>query len=355
MHNNRKFLAVCAVMAAAGMILTAAGIASGGTVNGIQLNKSGLHVYAPALVKESSKGRYLEKEEELEPFDSIEINMDYADIWLETSDNGKYGIFYHVAADVDLKYEVKDGRLTAVKKDPMNYVGMDFAWIGIGRNIADVDEEYITIRMPEDAQLSAADLKSESGNIVCKGISADQMKAVTSYGDARISSARIQELDADLESGVIMIEQAAGRKYNIKSSYGDVLLDDVNLSEDMEVKVESGDLRLQDVTLRDLNLKSSYGGIDAEHTAFRTMQLSMESGDSCFTDVLFDKCSIKAEYGDVSLELTDDVKDYGYKLNAEFGSITVGGEEMGDTFSTLDWEQERTIEIGCESGNIVIN
>lgn len=356
MFNKKKFWITCAVMAAAGIVLTTAGVASGGIVNGIQLNSRGLHVYSPDLAGGSGEVLYKEEGRRIEAFDSIEIDLCQADVCIETSDRGEYEISYQVFGDISTDFEcrVTDGRLVVAQKSRMNFMNIDFSWLVIGKTYADIEDSYVTVQVPAGKEISVIDVNTESGDLICTDILADRLDVSVEDGDVSLQSSQIQDISAVLDCGNMLADQTSGDRCSVKSEYGDIQMKDLNLAEDLEMSIECGKASFQNVAARDLNLKSSYGNAQADQIELRNMQLHMDTGDCSFADIEIEQCSIKTDYGDVQLSLRKDAADYGYRLKAEYGRITVGGEKMGDSYVTLDDGRQQMIQIECESGDIDI-
>ncbi len=349
--NRGRFLAVCAALAAAGLILTIAGIAMGGLVTGIQLNGDGFHVSAPLLYKKSSP--YIEKEEELEPFDSIEANVDYADIQIVYSGE-IYAASYFIENGTEFQCTVEDGKLTVGQKRSPTL----FTWFSFGNtNISSAKNYYITIYVPLDTKLKTVDIQTSSGNLECSGLQAEVLHAASDYGDVRLDSVQAQELEADVESGSLTLAQVDSSTCSIQNSYGNVTLEDVSINKNAAFTLESGDMQLQNVFVNNFALNSSYGNVTGETVQFQNVTAVMESGDCDIEDAsLLGHWDMKASYGDVKLKLASLLADYNYFLKTEYGEISMNGEDVGDTFHTLlqDTDKKKSIEIDSESGNIEI-
>ncbi len=356
MINKKKFWAACAAMAAAGIVLTIAGVALGGTVYGIQLNASGLHVYSPHTGQNHGENVYIEKGRQVEAFDSIELDLCQADVRIEASDSENYEIAYHLYGQADTEFEcsVSDGRLVLAQTDRINYLNMDFSWFMVGRTSADLDDGYVTVRIPFGQKLSLIHAKTERGGFICSGIEAGRLDVTSEYGDIDVRSSQIQETNAVLECGRMSMEQVSGDRCSIRNEYGDIQMKDLILTGDLEAYIDTGNAVFQNASLRDLKLHSDYGNVDARQTELDNMQIRMEAGDCEFVDAKIGQCSIKSEHGDVNISLTDDAAAYGYRLETEFGSIIVCGEKMGDSYSAFDDKGGRMLQIECETGDIAI-
>lgn len=358
MLKKRKFFIVCAVLAGIGLLLTGAGAVMGGFVNGIQIDAHGIHVYAPALAGQSGeRGMYEQEEERLEAFDRIEIDVEYADIRIERSDSDAYQLSYCLSGDSRVQQEVRDGKLTLKNGDYSSggYGYINVAWFLIGTGSAlGNQKETVVVRLPEAAELSDVVLVTDSGDVTCEHLQAERLQIEAEYGDISLTDVQAKELETDLDSGKLRMEQVRGDSCKVTDEYGDAEFYDLALTGEMKVEMESGDVKLRNAQMQTLLLSDCYGNVDGQQTALKDMQMSIESGDCIMKELSMDTCQIDASYGDVNLELAGAVKDYGYQLRTDYGTVSIAGETVGEAYVSLDKEQEKQIQISCESGNIKI-
>ena len=356
MRKKIKFLMICAVLTGTGFVLAAIGIAMGGIIRGIQINAQGIHVYAPSLDSKNGS-EYESAVETLEAFQRIEVDVEYADIRVQSSDSQEYTLSYQLSDAGSLQKEVKDGTLI-VKHGDFRSSGSGFpnlTWFFLGDNIhSDRVTESITIGLPEDAALSELSLNTDSGDVLCEKIQADSLKIHAEYGDVSLQDVEAGQTELALESGKLQMDQVQGEDCRIKGEYGDVTLKELALTKDLTVRLESGDLRFYETTMQGLNLNCDYGSIDGQQMEFTNAQMNLESGDCKLYDVLLEGCDINAEYGDVELQLRRDITDYAYNLQAEYGDIRFGGQKMGTSYVVLGKNAQELINIQCESGDIQI-
>lgn len=350
--DKRKFLLGCAALTIIGMILAVIGIKFGGMVTGVELNGSGFQVYAPSLRKTQQK----DQEKILEPFDSIEIAMDYADIRIEASDSDQAAISYYADEDMNFKYEIKDRKLTIRQEQPFAIFTNNISWFSFGSSLSGSSKNAATVvYIPQNKQLDSVEIKADSGNVMCRDFQTDHLKIKADYGDVDIQNIQAKALEAALDSGSVNLEQLEGEICGIKSDYGNLVMNGVSLTGDLKLVLESGDVKCQDVSARDFALDSSYGNFGGEKMAFRNVEANMESGDCKLLDVAFDNWTMEAEYGSVQLKPAKPLTEYRYDLKTEYGGITIAGEDMGDSYnSSLFQEKEKgkLIKIDCESGDI---
>lgn len=358
MRKNIKFLIGCAVLAGTGLILTAAGAAFGGMVNGIQLGTDGFHVSAAALQKEDGTDGYVTKQENLEAFDSIEIDAGYADINIKESDSGGYAVSYGSDAYMEVVCEVKNSRLVINQNhNHKTKVFNNLTWFSFGSfTVSGKHDFFIDVYVPRDVKLSEVIVKADSGSFSCSQLQADSIKLTAEYGDVHLTDIKAGDLEASLNTGDLLMEQVQGNSCKVKNEYGNITMYSVTLSGDMELDSDSGNIKWRDVAARDLAFESAYGQVNGKGVLFRNVNAVMNSGNCELENIAFDNWNMKSEYGNVELKLARPLTDYRYALETEFGKITLDGERMGASYHSVlqDKEKEKAVEINCDSGNIVI-
>lgn len=394
MRKRKLFLAGCAIMAGAGILIAAAGIAMGGAVRGISLDSDGFHINAAALQAGDGRSEYIKKQETMEEFDFIDIAIDYADINIEASDSGEYAVSYCIDADVDFICEVQDKKLV-VKEKHSPAMFHNISWFSFGYSANHyLDDFFVTIYVPQGKELADVTAKADTGNvtcrqieagsmniasdygdagmeevkaasielamntgsIVCRQIEAGSMKAATDYGNVKLLDMETGSMGIVMDSGSLMMQQIRGDNCAIKDDYGNITLENVTLSEDMEIKGNSGDIKCNNVSVRSLYLDSDYGKVNGEHLVCQNGEVKMNSGDFKLEDAAFDNWKMISDYGNVELGAAKPLENYRYNLTTEYGKVTLDGEKMGESYRSIlqDKDKENVIEIDCDSGDIEV-
>lgn len=357
MKNNKKFFIGCAIMTIAGVALSAVGIAAGGVVHGIRLGSQGLQVSAPALQDGSpEKSEYVEKEQSVDAFSSIEMELEYADIRVEASKTDEYRVVYFLPKKQEIECSVSNDKL--VLKEGYSHNGVFgfgdatfFSFGSFGDGALQKTPQAV-IYVPKDAQLANVDIKTESGNVVFQEIQAGNLTLAADYGDVKLENVQAGKIQMNLESGNLDMEQIQGKSCKVQNEYGDITINDAAFTGDVDVKLESGDISYENVRMRDLLLESSYGEVSGQQMKLRNLHAELESSTCSWNEMKLDQCEIESEYGDVSLVLSNPLKKYEYDLRAEYGEITIDGEEIGESYHSLEHDKQGKINIHCESGDI---
>lgn len=336
------------------------GIAMGGMIHGVTIDANGIRVYAP-LLQQSSKENQTKNQtpvkEALEAFESIEIDIPYADILVEQSDADQYSLEYSLSDSRNLRREVTDGKLVLKHEEDLSFGNHQnsIQWFVFGNTVTEnAQNDYVRVSLPKDVKCKDIVLNTESGDAACTNIQTDRLKMKADYGDASLLEVNARQIELELESGKLRMEQVQGESCTITDDYGDTMLYDVALEKDLNVHMESGNLRFRNITAHEMYVNSEYGDIDGEQMELADAQISLESGNCRLNDLLLETCDMRADYGDVALNLRKDPADYSYDLNAEYGNIKIAGEKMGESYHSFEKNPDCRIVIVCESGDIRI-
>lgn len=231
----------------------------------------------------------------------------------------------------------------------------DISFFSIGRDPHELKEApQVSVYVPKDAQLSEITVKTDSGNVECQDIYADLADITADYGAVRLENNRFNKLSAAQESGNLHLEQVQGADCKVKNAYGNITIKDAAFSGDLSMKLESGDISCQNVKMRDLLLENEYGKVSGQQMNLRNMKAELESGDCSMEEIKLEQCEINSAYGNVDLKLSNPLPEYECDLKAEYGEIRVDGENMGETYRSIEHGKSKRLEIRSESGDIEI-
>ena len=303
-----KAALICVLLGAALLII---GRTIGG-VPGFYIDRSGLHTADETLRSETIRGS-----DTLDPFNSIELDIKYADVELITSD--RFAIEYCTMAEYkEPDYEVKNGKLTFRESHSVSLfnVGLFYKSFGVS---TEETRYYVRIEIPKDTELTNVSLNIESGNLDISSLQADALNISNEYGDISLNQYKGGSLNIQMESGSLSLGALDTAQTKIYNEYGEVYVSDAK-----------GD----------------------------RLTIQMESSDCQIDRLQFSDTQIKNEYGNISLGLPGDLDNYGFDLRAEYGDIRVENEEHEydngfdeATYRTAG-DGKKKISVTCESGNI---
>lgn len=320
MKNGKKFIIICVILTGIGFLLTGIGSILGGRVTGIGLNQNGFLIYTPhgPYTDGSDFKEYEEKELSLEAFTSLTLNADYGDVTVMASDH--YGIAYGMPDYETLTYDIQDGALNVTEYDSrsMDSNGNIYLFnlnFGSFTDGSDYETPYLTIYVPENADLDKITVKNESGYIRLSDLQSNLLTVTCDYGDMKVNNISSNDININMESGYLEMDTVTSDTLSAYNDYGDIDMQQLSVSGDARIALESGNCNLKELSVDNLDISSSYGSVD--------------------------------------LYLNTPLSEYGYDLYTDYGSISLNEEDKNMQY-LLEKESSKLIKIRCESGDISI-
>lgn len=354
MRNTQKFALVCGCMIGIGITMTAAGYAMGGRVWGITVGNGGLKVNTPNGSAESAY-EYLEETRELEEFTDMDINVDFCDLIIEPSDH--FGVSYCVDNRYRFSAEVVDGCLTVTQQTGPVF-GMassgNLIFFGTG-NIIDfrTKDQYVKVYIPENAKLGSVKLVNGNGDVTGSGFTAENLEVNAEFGDGALEKISCSTAGIFMENGELDLSGFSGGKLTVQNSFGEAGLSGID-ADSIEIAMGNGKLEARELLAETLNITQEFGDIVLEDSKITgTAVLSNGNGSSDIKKTDTDDLKITSEFGDVNIELTGSVLQYTLNLNTEFGEVKINGEDMGESYKSLE-EKGKSLNVDSGNGDIVI-
>lgn len=313
MKNKKIWIAAALICILLGAALLTIGRTIGG-IPGFYIDGTGLHTAEETLHSEVIRGS-----DTLEPFKSIELDIEYADVELVDSD--RFAVEYCTMAEYgEPVCEVKNGKLIFCESHSVRLFNVDLFYSSFGVSTEEA-RYYVRIEIPKDTDLKNVSLDIESGNLDITSLQADALNISNEYGDTSLN-------------------QYKGGSLNIQ--------------------MESGNLSLGALDTADAKIYNEYGKVNISDAKGSRLTIQAESSDCQIDRLQFSDTEIENEYGNISLGLPGDLDSYGFDLRAEYGDIRVGSTEhgYGDGFGEMTYrtagDGKKRISVDCESGNIDI-
>ena len=216
MRNKRIGITASIICIVLGAVLMMAGRLMGGHA-GFYIDQSGVHGADDMNTPEPIQDHMT-----LDEFDSIDIQVDYADVKLLLSD--EFSVEYRLIGNPGKPVcEVRNGRFIfqeTRRSLPFN-IGFFTGSFGIE---SDDPHYFVTVKIPKNTKLSEAVFDIESGDLDISSLQADTLKINDEYGKIEISEATGERLAVKLESCDCMIERMDFSEAKITDSYGDIRL-----------------------------------------------------------------------------------------------------------------------------------
>ena len=236
MKNKKMWVAAAFVCIVLGIILVMTGRLMGGSL-GFYIDSKGLHGAGDEDWK-PLKGKM-----SLEEFDSIEMEVDYADV--EIVDSDRFAVEYCLdGGSREPVCEVKNKRLIFKEGDYFRFINFMFSTSGTD-SLESEPYFFVRVEIPKNTRLSEVSLDIETGNLSVGSLKAGQIEIKNEYGETVIEEAEGDELKAELDAGSLIVSRLAVSDTEIESEYGDIHLTAVGDLEDhaLDLHTEYGSIR----------------------------------------------------------------------------------------------------------------
>lgn len=210
----KRVLLGCVCCLAIGFLLVIVGRAAGGTMS-YAIGKD-FEVYI-----DNDSESYTNETMELEEFDNLTVDVESCDVEIRQGES--YQISYKLEKRNIPDIEVKDGRLTVVKKPEKKHrFGGSFIWFS---NMFVVSKQaIITITVPEEHKLSELNVDCEFGNIKIDNMVAKSCEIKSESGNVTVIALEAETGEIVSEYGNITLADCSGKSCTVKGESEMVLL-----------------------------------------------------------------------------------------------------------------------------------
>lgn len=165
-------------------------------------------------------------------FDSIEIISPGSNLVIKKADT--FGYEFSAASSIRTEYSIKDGKL----KIEQQLKGKAF-----GLQIANNDD-HITVYVPEDANLKEIKASCKIGRYIFEGLNVERFSHEVLHGDTDITYCTIGELNIEIKSGNLLLEQTPAEKATINMVSGNLRATNFDTKQ-LDFDFITGDFRLE--------------------------------------------------------------------------------------------------------------
>jgi len=286
-----------------------------------------------------------------DPFDSISMNTDTADIRFVFSDGGICKVECYEEENAKHAVTVEDGTLTvrlAYEKTLHGIIGLNFESPKITVYLPEkeyssllIKESTGDIKIPNDFHFENVDISLSTGDVDLHAASATSVKLKASTGTVRVENTATSSLDLSVSTGNIFVSgvscegdikvSVSTGKTQMKAvtcknvisagSTGEIVLRDVTVSETISVKRSTGDVRLNGSVAARIDIETDTGDVRFDGADAAEISIKTDTGDvegSFLTDKIFTtktntgkirvpesvsggKCKITTDTGDIQI------------------------------------------------------
>lgn len=248
-------------------------------------------------------GEQVVKEEPLEAFSEISMDMEIVDVTIEVGT--EYRLSYEGLKELEPQYTVKDGVLTISQKS-------DWSSVWMGHKDRDME---VTITVPADAQLDQITAYVDIGNVEwdCAGLS---MKDIY--------------IEADLGNVVIS---------NCDMAVGNFICD-------------AGNLELKKCTAESITVECNLGNVEMDDCTGKKIDVSCDMGNVDIDDADFENYVVSCDMGAVEISSAKDLAGYEIDLSASMGNVEVNGKTQGTKYAQDG--SDGSIEVDASMGSVTL-
>lgn len=245
MKNRKMWLTAAFVCIALGVIVMRIGRYMGGHT-GFYIDSRGLHTANEERDIEPVWG-----ECELEAFDRMEIDVEYADVELEVSD--RFAVKYCLSGEYgEPVCEVRNGKFSFKEERSGMFVNFGFFTSTVHKSEA--EPHYIVkVEIPRGREFSEALLKLEYGDLSVDSLQSDKVEIENGYGSIDFGEFTGGKIKVELDSGDCRITRLDAADVEIENEYGDVILNARGDLEEytLDLETEYGCIRAGNVRIED--------------------------------------------------------------------------------------------------------
>lgn len=347
MNKSLKGVAIAATaMVAAGILLIGIGWMAGGN-QPVYFDQKGIHVGE----RNASGNEALESfAQDVKDFTSIDADLDFYDVNLIPSDEYAVdGMFYSKEGKPDIK--VENGTLIIREKEHKG-INIDIDLPGL---FTYDNRPKVNIYYPKSAELSDLVLKCGASDLKLENLTLKRKADLT---------LDLGSLDVDgLTAGNIKVSMGSG-----SCTLKKIKADNLDISNDMEkttvvgadlktLKIDagSGEISLTGVTADHGKLVADMGRIDGKDLNTSGLKVESGSGEVVLKGKLSGLTDITGDMGAVTVNPGTSKDQFNYELNADMGTVSVGGDDFSGNVVMNNGSAKNTLKIKTDMGSIKVN
>ena len=347
MNNSLKGAAVAAaVMITVGILLAGIGWMAGGN-QPIYLEHKGIHVGGR---QNSDHGSLESFSQNVSSFGSIDADLDYYDVDLVPSDKFAVdGTFYSRDGKPDVK--VENGTLTIRDKNLSRInINIDFSDL-----LTPDNQPRIKIYYPTGTELKDLVLKCDTSDLQYENlVLTGKADLELDFGSLDINGLSAKNIIIAMDSGSCTLKKIKADDLDISNDMGKTTLNDAELKT-LKIDADSGEISLTGVTADHGELIADMGRIDGKDMATNGLKVDSNGGEVVLRGKLFGLTDITSDMGAVSVSLGAPKDQFNYELNADMGSVSVGGDNYGGNAAINNGSAPNTLKVKTDMGAINVN
>jgi DUF4097 and DUF4098 domain-containing protein YvlB len=347
MDKSLKGIAiVAAAMVTVGALLAGLGFITGG-MQPVYFDRDGIHVGNAGDGKHG--GRLESFSQEVGSFGSIDVDLDYYDVDLIPADKfAVEGTFFSEEGKPDVK--VENGKLT-VKDTNHKIVNVDIDLPGLFTTKN--NQPAVRIYYPDKTKLKDLSIKCDASDLDYKNLTAEKAEFVLDFGKLELSDISAKSVIVTMSSGDCSLKKITADDLTVSNDMGKTTLDGADLKT-LKVDANSGEVTLTGVSADYGDVYADMGKVSGRDLATNGMKVNSSSGDVNLQGKLLGLTDITCDMGAVTVEPGAPKDQFNYELNADMGSVSVGGDNVQGSV-TFNGSAKNTLKIKTDMGSIKVN
>lgn len=347
MNKSVKGVAItAAAMVTVGILLIGIGWMAGGN-KPVYLDQKGIHVGERNRLDYGTLESFSQG---VDRFSSIDADLDYFDVDLIPGDKFAVdGTYYSKDGQPDIK--VENDTLTIREKEHKRInINIDIPGL-----FTDNNQPRIKIYYPRDTKLKDLKLKCDSADLGYENLTVTgNADFELDYGNLDINGLTAENIKIAMDSGNCTLKKIKAKDLNVNNDMGKITLDGADLKT-IKIDADSGEVSLTGVTADQGELYADMGRIDAEDIATKGLKVDSNSGEVALKGKLFGLTDIVCDMGSVTINPGAPKDQFNYELNADMGSVTIGGDDFTGNVAMNNGSTKNTLKIKTDMGSIKVN
>ena len=339
MIGEKKVIKLALSFKAAGTVLFVVGCLFGGN-KPIWISSHGVNIESDKYIVDERK--------EVDSFNNMNINVDYADIEIEKGEKLEIESIYDKSFE-EISYDVSEGTLNINGKSKRkNFFNISFFGNNENKN------STIKIFIPDNSTISNIKLKLDNGDMKVNDLNLINADLCSNYGEVSLNTVNFSTIRVNSKYGDIICNNIKGDVITIDSQYGGVEADNME-AESFIGTLKCGNMNFNNIKIRNSTLTNEYGDIKADEVAANGINIVCKSGDIDISGELTGKNIINSEYGDVKINTSILEKDYSYDLSIKAGECKINDRNQDNYYKKTESSTDNMINAVCKCGDLKIN
>ncbi len=224
-------------------------------------------------------------------FDSIDVDVDVANVTFLPSDDGKCKVVCFEEPDNKHRVFVSDGTLhiESVDDDRIHFFNIN------------LEPNTITVYLPKSEYVDLH-IENDTGSVtVPKDFTFENIDISQDTGNAKIYASATGHINVEGDTGNILIEGVQAGSVNIENETGNITVTNLNCSGDIILGIDTGKTNVENTSCKNLYFKGSTGYIQIENLiASGKIEIENSTGDVRFSKMDATDIYINTNTGDIN-------------------------------------------------------